>query len=1635
MAEPINSLSGPTGSAEETHNGAKDLPPTVNNSTDGDVGHTPSKEHRDEDKPAEGVTNTVSAAGSSQAPTAIENGHIPPVSAAEKDKETEFELAPLPTEFDPDAPVSLPQTINDKDESNPFGVEDDLHSVSEHEQGDEHEPDNAENGNENQQQDVVMQEAPEEEDEGNLMDYITSITAFGPAEGEEEEEEEQETVEIRDGDMPPKDQAIQGNEQPPQENIGRAQTQTDDKDESEKDLNDVERANDSAKDVEMSSRATSPLTPGSDIPELPDTLSLSPIKSFEPLTAPSARRPTTNTKEQKEQDKQTNDSNSEFLPHAESSASAQRRSLSPSIRPTDKRGELPVAAEEARPESSTIISQKSTMNGRKRHLDDVPTDSATAKKQNKKHVTAEESDTRNDTGKRNSGGKGKGKEKARPMDIDDDLHSIGDADESEEMRLDGKDDEQYQPSDHEPPQSKQGKEGKNPNKRLKVTGSEDGTSKPTKGSTTSKKRLDAMPGTKPSNKPPEKIVPRAKMLSDAMVKKLLKGKTTEVQMSACQRPRYGKWGKCTQCIAKLGGDSCRFRDFRTFPIDPDTTDITGPGYFESTEWKEESTPLPTEFNREFEEEHIIKTEKTVATMLLPLVTSEARHVSSKKAIKRGMDAAKHRSVCDFCSSTIFGGWFFCKICGRDYCLTCERYFPDSMETITQSPWPIPDAARPRLLKCQNQPGQRPVGQPKHHRGHLQAVSRFDEAELKEHWLKLSEYALSGLARANLDEKLGYMCLTRDDEGVEALVGSVLRDDNNKQSEGEEGDGTANQDAEEGTIDTIAPLPMERIDIENDMVVEEGDKNEESEGVPEDGWRYTKTTNEAAKPIPDPAGLREGSGTREFVFVQDEKLDNAVFDKIWSKGEPIVVDNVSRKLNLGWTPDDFIERFGEEKCYVVNCQTDAFKLTTVGQFFNKFKDFDERGEGILKLKDWPATDDFKNTHPELYNDFCDALPVPDYTRREGVLNLYSHFPPGPTRPDIGPKMYNAFEAKETAGGFGSTRLHMDVADAVNLLLYAKEEEEEQPGCAVWDLFRAEDADLIREFLKEKFGHSHVFTDPIHSQLFYLDSELRRELYETKGVKGWRVYQYPGQAVFIPAGCAHQVCNLADCIKIALDFVSPHNVKRCQQLTQDFRKENFAKAWKEDVLQLYNVLWYSWLSCIETRERRIREAEEAATAQKAREAHLASLRKGRHGYNDDDSGHTFRHASPSAHQPWGAWNVSSVRDEPQLDSRSPSVSRGGSPTLARVLADADADAEKGDKQDGEIDGEQDKEDKEDHDQDQKAKAQAEAESKARQELAGRLLEITLKKEPPSSSETFLGSNTLWSGRKGLIYHQKPTNASTISGRTIETRRSGNGSASGSSEDVKPSLSARQLALLAKQQEQEQKEKLRLERRAKNPPRELRTSTLIKLGAKKLEDVLASARADMLGDLDLGEGGSPLSDQEIWPNPNPNPLSSTTPTIAIPSSTAPPEATQSSDDNNQIENTDIIIDTDVNADADIPPNLTVGQQSTDQHTYTTQDEVDETMTEDLDFMIGQEEDEGFDIRDSLMTLQDVFNNQARTQEEEHEQEQEQIDQPEGRNDSQDDQVAPTSTQVESEQDRLEREELAANLRNIGEIEMEDI
>jgi lysine-specific demethylase 3 len=40
-----------------------------------------------------------------------------------------------------------------------------------------------------------------------------------------------------------------------------------------------------------------------------------------------------------------------------------------------------------------------------------------------------------------------------------------------------------------------------------------------------------------------------------------------------------------------------------------------------------------------------------------------------------------------------------------------------------------------------------------------------------------------------------------------------------------------------------------------------------------------------------------------------------------------------------------------------------------------------------------------------------LPLPEYTKRDGRLNLASRLPSYFVRPDLGPKMYNAYGMRE------------------------------------------------------------------------------------------------------------------------------------------------------------------------------------------------------------------------------------------------------------------------------------------------------------------------------------------------------------------------------------------------------------------------------------------------------------------------------------------------------------------------------------------------------------------------------------------------------------------------------------------------
>ncbi|KAL6981197.1 hypothetical protein U1Q18_022828 [Sarracenia purpurea var. burkii] len=88
-----------------------------------------------------------------------------------------------------------------------------------------------------------------------------------------------------------------------------------------------------------------------------------------------------------------------------------------------------------------------------------------------------------------------------------------------------------------------------------------------------------------------------------------------------------------------------------------------------------------------------------------------------------------------------------------------------------------------------------------------------------------------------------------------------------------------------------------------------------------------------------------------------------------------------------------------------------------------------------------------------------------------------------------------------------------------------------GGAVWDIFRRQDVSKLLEYLqkhKKEFRHTDNLPVKsvvyhIHDQILFLNERHLKQLKEEFDVEPWTFEQYLGEAVFIPAGCPHQVRN--------------------------------------------------------------------------------------------------------------------------------------------------------------------------------------------------------------------------------------------------------------------------------------------------------------------------------------------------------------------------------------------------------------------------------------------------------------------------------------------------------------------------------
>ncbi|WMV48200.1 hypothetical protein MTR67_041585 [Solanum verrucosum] len=187
-------------------------------------------------------------------------------------------------------------------------------------------------------------------------------------------------------------------------------------------------------------------------------------------------------------------------------------------------------------------------------------------------------------------------------------------------------------------------------------------------------------------------------------------------------------------------------------------------------------------------------------------------------------------------------------------------------------------------------------------------------------------------------------------------------------------------------------------------------------------------------------------------------------------------------------------------------------------------------------------------------------------------------------------------------------------------------EEADGGALWDVFRRQDVPKLEEYLRKHFRKfRHIYgsplpqvVHPIFDETFYLTTEHKRRLKEEyghltllfiaislhvsckkqfrslylaftmlsfpfAGIEPWTFIQKLGEAVFVPAGCPHQVRNLKSCINVAVDFISPENVNESIRLTEELRKIPRNHEAREDKLGVKKIIVHAMSQAVNQLEK--------------------------------------------------------------------------------------------------------------------------------------------------------------------------------------------------------------------------------------------------------------------------------------------------------------------------------------------------------------------------------------------------------------------------------------------------------------------
>ncbi|KAF9423153.1 hypothetical protein BGZ94_008398 [Podila epigama] len=264
-----------------------------------------------------------------------------------------------------------------------------------------------------------------------------------------------------------------------------------------------------------------------------------------------------------------------------------------------------------------------------------------------------------------------------------------------------------------------------------------------------------------------------------------------------------------------------------------------------------------------------------------------------------------------------------------------------------------------------------------------------------------------------------------------------------------------------------------------------------------------------------------------------------FQEHWAKGDVLLIHQEHElwQGQVNWSPEAIVEQFGHLPVRAVQCtpQQESREMQLRDYFSQKFSqetfpkedkeenekeeeeeedDFDQSDSSLLwKMEGWPRNG-LQTVLPKHYANLLRTLPMPDYTRPDGMFNLARYVPVGHKIPPAisTPKLshYYGTHRQDSIQEHGSISLSYQATDAVYICVYADTGSQDvkngpEATAMTWEVFQAQDRHRVEAYLKSRRLRGRRRATESTVRLFtlsdtFLDTDELQSLYEDTSACG-------------------------------------------------------------------------------------------------------------------------------------------------------------------------------------------------------------------------------------------------------------------------------------------------------------------------------------------------------------------------------------------------------------------------------------------------------------------------------------------------------------------------------------------------------